>query len=152
MNKTRIIILYIFFSLFVSCKTSKKVYEKRVEIVKDSTNRTLQLATKNELIITNICDSLGNAKEFTNVVDSGTNSTEISVKNNKLTVKAKGDSIIYVDRFRHRHRVEIDEKIIEKTRTVWPKWLLLGWIISLIVLIFPNISRLVNTAIRKIFL
>ena len=150
MNKTRIIILYIFFSLFVSCKTSKKVYEKRVEIVKDSTNRTLQLATKNELIITNLCDSLGNAKEFTNVVDSGTNSTEIRVKNNKLTVKAKGDSIIYVDRF--KDRVVIDEKIIEKTKTVWPKWLLLGWVISAILLIFPNISRLVNTAIRKIFL
>jgi hypothetical protein len=93
---------------------------------------------------------LGNAKEFTNVVDSGTNSTEIRVKNNKLTVKAKGDSIIYVDRF--KDRVVIDEKIIEKTKTVWPKWLLLGWVISAILLIFPNISRLVNTAIRKIFL
>jgi hypothetical protein len=126
------------------------VYEKRVEIVKDSTNRTLQLATKSELIITNICDSLGNAKEFMNVVDSGTNSTEISVKNNKLTVKAKGDSIIYVDRF--KDRVVIDEKKVEIPVTVWPKWLFLGWIISAILLIFPNISRLINTAIRKIFL
>ena len=149
MNKTRIIILYIFFSLFVSCK-AKKIYEKRVEIVKDSTNRTLQLAAKNELIITNICDSLGNAKEFTNVIESGKATTKVSIKENKLTVNTKSDSIVYVDRF--KERVVIDEKIIEKTKTVWPKWLFLGWVISAILLIFPNISRLVNTAIRKIFL
>jgi hypothetical protein len=53
-----------------------------------------------------------------------------------------------VDKF--KDRVVYRDKIVERTKTVWPKWLLIGWAAALILLLFPNLAKIANTGLRKL--
>jgi uncharacterized protein YlzI (FlbEa/FlbD family) len=147
MSRIKIILLYILFLAAMSCGSKKKVSETHIEKVKDSTNRTLQLATTNKLVVENICDSVS-VRNFSNTINNGLSSTKVSLKDNKLTIESKGDSVVYVDKF--KDKLVYRDKIIERTKTVWPKWLLIGWAAALILLLFPNLAKIANTAVRKL--
>jgi hypothetical protein len=145
MNKTKTILLYIFFVSFVGCKTKQtSVY---IEKVKDSTVRNIVLQTNNELIITNLCDSItGKAKEFSNISNNGLNKVRTSIKDNILTIETKSDSIVYVDKF-YKEEIYVDkEKIIYRT-----DWRIIFILSSLIFLFFcfPTIPRFIKSAVRK---
>jgi uncharacterized protein YlzI (FlbEa/FlbD family) len=149
MSRIKIILLYVLFLAAMSCGSKKKVSETHIEKVKDSTIRTLQLATTNKLVVENICDSVTFAgKDFANTINNGLSSTKVSLKDNKLTIESKGDSVVSVDEF--KDRIVYRDKIIERTKTVWPKWLLIGWAVALILLLFPNLAKIANTAVRKL--
>ena len=149
MGRIKIILLYVLFLAAMSCGSKKKVSETYIEKVKDSTSRTLQLATTNKLIVENICDSITFVgKDFANTINNGLSSTKVYLKDNKLTIESKGDSVVYVDKF--KDKLVYKDKIVEKTKTVWPKWLLIGWAAALILLFFPNLAKIANTAIRKL--
>jgi hypothetical protein len=145
MNKTKTILLYIFFVFAVGCKTKQKsVY---IEKVKDSTVRNIVLQTNNELIITNLCDTItGKAKEFSNSSNNGLNKVRTYIKDNILTIETKSDSIVYVDKF-YKEEIYVDkEKIIYRTN-----WSIIFTLSSLIVLFlfFPMIPKFANSAVRK---
>jgi len=149
MERIKIILLYILFLAAMSCAPKKKVSETHIEKVKDSTNRTLQLATINKLVVENICDSVNfTGKDFANTINNGLSSTKVSIKDNKLTIETKGDSVVNVDEFKDKQVYK--DKIVERTKTVWPKWLLIGWAAALILLLFPNLAKIANTAMRKL--
>lgn len=147
MSRIKIILLYVLFLAAMSCAPKKKVSETHIEKVKDSTVRTLQLATTNKLVVENICDSVV-ARNFSNTINNGLSKTKVSLKDNKLTIESKGDSVVYVDKF--KDRLVYKDRVIEKTKTVLPKWLLLGWAAALILLLFPNLAKIANTAVRKL--
>lgn len=99
MNKIKIVLFYVIIVLIVGCRAKKNVSEKYVSIKNDSINRTIQLNTGNKLIIENICDSINfTGKDFTNTINTGLSKTKVSIKDNKLTVETKSDSIVYVDK------------------------------------------------------
>ena len=116
MNKIKILIFYFAFFSFVGCKTKQK--NTYVEKVKDSTVRNIILESNNTLEISTLCDTLGNAKEFSQEISNGVNTTKVSIKDNKLTIDVRNDSIVYVDK-------EVIKEVTNiQTITVYkvPKW------------------------------
>lgn len=142
--------LLVFFALLSGCSSKKSVSEKVYIERNDSINNTIRLNTNNELIISNLCDSItGKAKEFENVVDFGTGSTKASVKDNRLVLESKTDSIVYRDVIRtEKVYVDRNEETI-RYRTDWRIIIILGLVI-LAMFIFPVIPRFVNMGARKL--
>ncbi len=143
--RAKTILLYIFFVSFVGCKTKQtSVY---IEKVKDSTVRNIVLQTNNELIITNLCDSItGKAKEVQNTFDFGTGSTKATIKDNQLKIITSKDSIVYVDKF-YKEEIYVDKEVI-RYRTDWSIIFILSGVIVLF-LFFPTIPKFIKSAVRK---
>lgn len=111
--KLKLLLTYIILVFFVGCKTKQSISEKVFVKESDSVSTTLQLNTDNTIIIENLCDSItGKPIEFINMVDTGTSSTEIKIKDNQLTANVKSDSIVYVD------RNVVKEVFVEKEKDV----------------------------------
>lgn len=150
MKKYTLALLYIFFALLSGCSSKKSVSEKVYIEKNDSINSTIRLNTNNELIISNLCDSTtGKAKEFENVVDFGTGITKASIKDNRLTLESKTDSIVYRDVIKtEKVYVDRNEETI-RYRTDWKISIILV-VVILAMFLFPVIPRFVNMGTRKL--
>lgn len=135
MDRFRTMFIYILIIFFCGCKTTRKsVYQEKV---KDSTVRNIVLESKNILEVSTICDSLGNAKEFFQVIDTGTGTTKVSLIGNNLKVETKTDSIVYVDRW--REKIIDNSKIITKYVIPLWCWLYMGFVTILVLISFKVI-------------
>lgn len=138
MKKYKILIFYFAFFSVVGCKTKQK--STYVEKVKDSTVRNIILESKSILEISTLCDTLGNAKEFSQDISNGVNTTKVSIKDNKLTVDVKNDSIVYVDKEVVKEVTNIETITVYKT----PKW---AWWYMIIV----TLAALIGWKVWRLF-
>lgn len=90
----RRIILIILLILLSSCRTR---YIDRTEIVKDTVMvdkiLTITPASLNEIILEDICDSLGNLKPISYISTSDNSQTTVKTHQNTLKIKVNIDSI-----------------------------------------------------------
>ena len=135
MDRFRTMFIYIMIIFFCGCKTTRKsVYQEKV---KDSTVRNIILESKNILEVSTICDSLGNAKEFFQEIETGTGTTKVTLKDNKLKVESKNDSIVYVDRW--REKIIDNSKLVTKYVIPFWCWLYMGFVTILVLISFKVI-------------
>ena len=132
MERFKTMFIYIVIIFFCGCKTTKK--STYVEKVKDSTVRNIILESKNILQVSTICDSLGNAKEFSQVIETGSGITKVTLKDNKLQVETKNDSIVYVDRW--REKIIDNSKLVTKYVIPFWCWLYMGFVTFLVLISF----------------
>lgn len=135
MERFKTMFIYILIIFFCGCKTQKK--STYVEKVKDSTVRNIVLQSKNILEVSTICDSIGNAVEFSQVIDTGTGTTKVSLKDNKLKVESKTDSIVYVDRW-NENIIHNSELVTKYVIPLWC-WLYMGFVTILVLISFKVI-------------
>jgi hypothetical protein len=158
MNKTKTILLYIFFVFAVGCKTKQtyieKVSEKKIDSVYISTKTIETPPILSSLTINQICDTLtGKPKEFKQSILIGDDILELSIKNNNIKLDlerlkrtiSKQDSVSRLE-LSNIH-TEITSEII-KYRTDWRIIFILSSLIVLF-LFFPTIPKFANSAVRK---
>ena len=116
----RILILLILFS---SCKST---HTTTTDTTKDTVmvNRTLTItpATLNEIIIEDVCDSLGNVRPISYISTSGKAKTVVKSHQNTLKIEVNIDSIkqVAVDTYKSTLKDKSEVKII--TKRYIPKW------------------------------
>lgn len=116
----RNIAIYLFFALcffLVGCTAKKRVSETVVE--KSSDTLTYVLPSENRLEITTLCDSLNRPLEVLKTIDTGVSETTVQVKDNKLVVQVKTDTV-YKDRIVYRDKlVEVDKEVVKYKIPAW---------------------------------
>lgn len=155
MKTAKHIILILAFFSFVGCKSTKL---EKLEVRSDSTVRfhteTVRPPILDKMTVYDVCDTVTGKpikikKEF--IIRRDT--VFVEVDNNTLTITqkiaeeiiAKQDSLIKVK----DTLIKQDKKVVKPKA---PKWAWLTLLLSVILLIFPNISKYANNAARKLFL
>ena len=147
-SKLKTIFLYLFFALAVGCKSSQE--STYVEKVESSTDSNIVLPTKNELIISNLCDTItGKPIDFSNSQNNGLNTVKTTIKDNILTIENTNDSIVYVDKF-YKEEIYVDKEVI-RYKTDWRIVAALFGVIILFI-IFPIAPKVIHGVIRNFFL
>ena len=143
--KYKVIILYVLAVVAMGCASKKKVYEKVT--TKDSVSYVLP--SENKLVIEELCDTLKIPVQVLKTIDSGASKTTVEVKNNRLTVTTKTDTI-FKDRLVYRDRVKTEEIEVPYV----PKWWkFLFWIVlsyAVVGTFFPKVSKAVNVMVKKL--
>lgn len=137
--------LLIILLIFSSCKTSK-IKETSVEVEKKSISYALP--TNNILEVDNICDTLKPSPTISQTLHTGSGEVKVNIKDNKLIIETKTDTIL-------KEKIVYRDKIVtkEEKQTVF-KWAKITWFfLGLIILgaFFPIIFTVINGLLRKLF-
>lgn len=117
-----------------SCKSSEVSQENTVVLDKERTRFEYALPTANELIISDICDSIGHAQEFNTTINTGTSETKASIRNNQLFISSKTDtvykdSIVFKDKLIYKDK-RVD--IVKYKTAMWHWWAHLSFLLIII--------------------
>jgi len=135
----------LFFLLAISligCKALNVDKERYVE----NNKKTISYALPADIVleIDNLCDSIEKPLELSKELNTGGIRAKAEVKDNKLSIKIKHDTIF-------KEKIVYKDKLIEKEKKVTKfKWAKITWffLFSIILLIaFPKISTLINRII-----
>lgn len=141
-----------------SCGTKKQVLhtisEKKVDSVYIKSTSIVSPQILSSLVINEVCDSTGKAKEFKQVFVVRKDTIKVEVKDNSLfldfnrleAITLKQDSVIKV---RETQIKELKETNTTKTRINW-KLLLILISIPVLFIIFPNIPKFINTLFKRL--
>lgn len=116
---------YLFFIIafsvlfFSGCRAKRST--TYVEKVKDSTVRNIIIQSRNTLEVSTLCDSIGNAKEFFQVIETGSGTAKVEVKENRLTIDVRRDSIVYIDKWKERTVTDFKSVTVYKV-PLWAWW------------------------------
>lgn len=134
--------------LFVGCKSNIKTVETtKVDTVRVSKVIKIDKPQLNELIIENVCDSLGNLKIINYTSNSGKLKTSLKSDKNTLKLEVNLDSIKQVWEKEYKSSIlDVKEKetIIKK---VIPKWVWYSILINILLLVWifrKPLLRLIN--------
>lgn len=110
--------LFLMFGCFlVSCSAKKKVSSNTVVVNSDTL--TYVLPSENRLEVSTLCDSLNRPVEVLKTIDTGVSETTVQVKDNKLVVEVKTDTI-FKDRIVYRDKlVEVDKEVVKYKIPTW---------------------------------
>jgi len=138
MNKIWILLLL----LITSCTAKKNLTTVDIERERIS----YVLPTDNRLYVEALCDSLGNPVQIERVITDATGTTTLKIKDNKLEIITKHDTI-FKDKYVYKDKLVKSE--IVRTKTDW-RLILFFCLAILIFVIFPKIPRAINTIVIKL--
>ena len=135
--------LFILLGVFLSsCAAKKKVSTTIVE--RSSDTLSYVLPTENNFIVSTLCDSIDRPLEFIKTIDTGVSETTLEVKDNKLVLQVKTDTV-YKDRIVYKDKfVEVDRDVVRYKIPAWVWFSYAG--ITLIVLIAYRWNRIKSFA------
>lgn len=143
--KYKIIAIYVLAIFVMGCASKKKVYEKVT--TKDSVSYVLP--SENKLVIEELCDTLKIPVQVLKTISNGVSKTTVQVKDNKLTVETKTDTI-FKEKISYRDRVKTEEIEVPYI----PKWWkVLFWVVASYAVVgtfFPKVSKAVNVMVKKL--
>lgn len=148
MSNLKFVLFIVAAVILTSCGSKKKVLESVTTELKEI---SYALPGENTLIIESICDTLvgGEAIPVVQTISTPISETRVSIKDNKLIVVTKTDTIF-------KDRIEIKDKIVKETKEVpyTPKWIkTLLWILAtatFVFIVFPKIPQALNTIAKKL--
>lgn len=124
-----IIILAIVSLLAIGCKTTERSSRVQVEKSVDSVYLKVETIKSKPMqvnwVINEICDSIGNAKDFEQTITNGSDSLKVKMENNAFTFDWKMiDSIksVAIENFKKESDSKETNDSREQTRNVVPGW------------------------------
>lgn len=153
--KIKHIIVWLAFFSFVGCKSTKL---EKLEVRTDSTVRvhteTVRPPILDKLTVYDVCDTVtGKPIQFKKEFAVNSDTIIIEVVDNDLLMSLKfAEEIIS----KQDSLIKARETILKQDQTIVkikaPKWAWFTLLLSVILLIFPNISKYANNAARKLIL
>lgn len=146
-DKYKIILLWCLIIIAVGCGSVKKT-SKLESVTTKSDSIAYVLPSENELIISEICDTLRIASPVELKSQDGPITTSLKLEDNVLKLRVEYDTItVFKDRF-------IEKEVIreEKKETVKYKWAKITWfflVVVIVFLFFPSVPRFLNVIVRK---
>jgi len=131
----RIILIILLALLFISCKTK---YITSVETKTDTITTTkvvkIDKPQLNEIILENICDSLGQLKQINYISRSNNTKTSLKSSKNSLILNVNIDSIVNseLETYKSSLKTEFKEVVIEKRYI--PKWVWYNLVVSILLI------------------
>jgi len=132
--------------LIISCKTT---YDKESYSNIEREKITYVLPSESTLEVDNICDSIESPLKLTKTVNTGSSKVSLSIKDNKLRVEVKSDTV-YKEKIVYKDKEVIKEKKVTKFKWAKITWFFFGLII--LGAFFPIIFQVINGLIRSLFL